>query len=137
MRKAQLEINFNILDSLLNSKGFVLEADYLQNGYGSRVPVISTLNFVKVERSNGILQTGSNNSMGYNGVGGVTAEGSVGAWKIDKEIKRLSYNLRFNLVTNIGNFDIFMTVNSDNHAIATITGLGPGEAYMGRASGDN
>jgi hypothetical protein len=127
VRKAQMAANFYILDSLLNSKCFVLEADYLQNEYGERIPVVSTLNFVKVDKLNGILQTGSNSSMGYNGVGGVTAEGSVGAWKIDKDAKKFIYRLRFNLLTNIGNYDIFMTVTSDNHAIATISGLGPGK----------
>lgn len=129
VRKAQMAANFYILDSLLNSRSFVLEADFLQNEYGERVNVVSTLNFIKVDKSKGILQTGSNysNSMGYNGVGGVTAEGNVGAWKIDKDTKKLNYRLRFNLLTNLGTYDIFMTVSSDNHAIATITGLGPGK----------
>jgi hypothetical protein len=30
------------------------------------------------------------------------------------------------MITNIGNYDIFMTVNAANQAQATITGLGPG-----------
>ena len=33
VRKAQLEANFQALDSLLNAKSFVLEADFLQNRY--------------------------------------------------------------------------------------------------------
>jgi hypothetical protein len=127
VRKAQMAANFYLLDSLLNSRSFVLEADYLQDGYGMRVPVTSTLNFIKTDKSNGILQTGSNSNMGYNGVGGVTAEGSIGSWKIDKDSKKMMYSLKFNLLTNIGNYDIFMTVSSDNHAIATISGLGPGK----------
>jgi len=49
VRKAQMALNFHILDSLLNAKSFVLEADYLQNGYGFRIPVISSLNFIKVD----------------------------------------------------------------------------------------
>jgi len=118
--------NFSILDSLLNTKNFVLEADYLQNGYGVRIPVISDLNFIQVDESNGILQTGSNFRIGYNGVGGVTAVGKIGSWKINKDFKRLSYSLRFSLLTNLGYYDIFMTVTSDNHASATITGLGRG-----------
>jgi hypothetical protein len=127
VRKAQMSANFYILDSLLNSKSFVLEADFLQNEYGERINVVSTLNFVKVDKSKGILQTGSNSAIGYNGVGGVTAEGSVGSWEIDKDAKKLIYRLRFNLLTNLGNYDIFMTVSADNHALATITGLGPGK----------
>ena len=127
VRKAQLAANFYILDTLLNAKTFVLVADYLQNEYGDRVPVVPTLNFVKVNESMGILQTGSNFGVGYNGVGGVTAEGSVGVWKIYKDPNKLIYRLQFSLLTNLGNYDIFMTVMSDNHATATITGLGRGK----------
>ena len=119
--------NFNILDSLLSAKSFVLEADFLQNTYGLKVPVNSTLNFVKVDASNGILQTGSNFDMGYNGVGGVTAEGSIGSWKIYKDFKKLTYSLKFSLFTNLGNFDIFMIVTADNHATATISGSTSGK----------
>lgn len=127
VRKAQMAANFNILDSLLSAKSFVLEADFLQNKYGYRIPVTQYLNFVKVDVSNGILQTGSNLGVGYNGVGGVTAEGSIGSWKINKDYKRFNFSLQFNLSTNLGNFDIFLIVTSDNYATATITGLGPGK----------
>ena len=122
VRKAQRVENFYVLDSLLNGKSFVLEADYLQNKYGDRVPVTSTLNFIKVDKSKGVLQTGSDIRMGTNGVGGVTAEGSIGAWEISKNLKTLSHTVRFSLLTSIGNFDIFMTVSADNYASATITG---------------
>jgi len=127
VQKAQNAANFYILDSLLNSKSFVLEADYLQNEYGERVPVVSTLNFIKLDKSRGVLQTGSDFIRGSNGVGGVTAEGNLGGWKVDKDTKRYTHRLQFNLLTNIGNFDVFMTVTSDNYATATITGSGPGK----------
>lgn len=124
VRKAQLEANFWILDSLLNSKSFVLVADYLQNRYGDRVIVTPTLNFIKINKESGILQTGSNWSMGYNGVGGVTAEGSIGKWTVYKDQKRLSYNLQFSLLTNIGYYAVSMNVSADGSARATISGLG-------------
>jgi hypothetical protein len=127
VRKAQMAENFHILDSLLAAKRFVLEADFLQNRYGEVTPVVSNLNFIKVDNSNGILQTGSNYNLGYNGVGGLTAEGNIQGWKITKDLKKFSYILRFNLLTNIGDYDILMSVNSDNNASATITGLGPGK----------
>ena len=38
---------FWALDSLLNAKSFVLEADFLQNKYGDRIAVAPTLNFIK------------------------------------------------------------------------------------------
>lgn len=127
VRKAQMAANFHILDSLLNARSFVLEADYLQNQYGDRVFVSSNLNFIMVAQSNGVLQTGTDSRLGYNGVGGVTAEGNIGTWEIHRDVKRLSYRLHFSLLTNLGHYDVFMTVSSDNRASATITGLGPGK----------
>ena len=126
VRDAELEANFRILDSLLSVRSFVLEADYLLDNHGFRIPVTSTLNFVKVNGGNGVLQTGNNSYRGTNGVGGVTAEGSIGNYEISKNFKHMSYNLRFSLMTNLGIYDVFMTVNAGNHAVATITGLGPG-----------
>lgn len=126
VRKAQMVANFRILDSLLSAKTFVLVADYLRNTYGDMIPVVPSLNFVRVNNDKGVLQTGSNGGQGYNGVGGVTAEGNLAAYSISKDFKSLSYTLRFSINTNIGNYDVFLTVYSDNRASATITGLGPG-----------
>jgi hypothetical protein len=127
VKKAQMAANFTILDSLLNVKKYVLEADYLIDRYGQRVIVTSNLNFIKVNDANSVLQTGSNYSQGTNGVGGVTAEGSISKYEITKDQKHLSYDVRFTIMSNLGIYDVFMTVNADNHAVATITGLGPGK----------
>ena len=124
VEKAQRAANFYILDSLLNAKSFVLKADFLQNKIGDRINVVSTLNFIKVDESKGTLQTGSNSGMGYNGVGGVTAEGSIGKWVIYKDEKHQIFRLQFSLLTNIGYYDINMSISSDNRARATIRGLG-------------
>lgn len=127
VRSAQMTANFYNLDTILNSKSFVLEADFLQNDDGERIAVNSSLNFIKVDVLNGILQTGSYSGSGYNGVGGVTAEGKIDSWKINRDLKRLSYSLSFSILTNIGHYDVFMRVTADNHASSTITGLGHGK----------
>ena len=127
VKKAQLEANFWALDSLLNAKSFVLEADFLQNQYGDRIIVTPTLNFIKLNETNGILQTGSNWRMGSNNVGGVTAEGAIGKYEVYKDPKKMTFTLQFSLLTNIGHYDVFMIVMSDASARATISGLGPGK----------
>jgi hypothetical protein len=126
-RRAEMEANFRILDSLLYNGRYVLEADYLQNKYGSRVYVASTLNFIRVDMPGGVLQTGSDSRMGSNGVGGVTAEGNIGDFKISRDLKNLICTVTFNLVTNIGSFNIIMTVTADNNATATISGTTSGK----------
>lgn len=127
LRKAELQANFHILDSLFQSKSFVLEADFLQTKYGDQIPVSSMLNFIMVNSTSGVLQTGNNSAIGYNGLGGVTAEGSIGKWQLDRDYKNLNFTLRFSILTDIGSYDVLMTVNAGNYARATITGLWPGK----------
>lgn len=122
-RKAELAANFNVLDTLLNARNFVLKADMLENKYGDRVNVSSTINFVMINGANAVLQTGSVSRVGFNGVGGVTAEGTPDSYKVTKNLKNKTYNVKFNLMSNVGIYDIFMTVNSDLSAYAVISGL--------------
>jgi hypothetical protein len=125
-KRAESEANFRVLDSLLYTGRYVLEAGYLQDKYGSRVYVNSTLNFIRVELPNGILQTGSDTRQGYNGVGGVTAEGTISEYRIARDLKNLSCTVTFNLSTSLGTFNIMMTVSSSNNATATISGTTSG-----------
>ena len=125
--KAQLARNFYILDSLFSEKSFVLEADFLQNKYGDRVPVTSQINFIRVDGDKGVIQTGNNSYAGYNGVGGETAEGNISNWQIDKNLKQMTYNVRFSIISSLGHYDVGLFVNAANNATATITSLGPGK----------
>jgi hypothetical protein len=126
-KKAEMEARFNALDSVLSSRRFVLVADFLQNKFGDRVPVVQTINFIKVNESEGVLQTGSATTIGYNGVGGVTAAGTIDDFKMTKNFKSHSYTVRFSITTQIGHYDVLMTVNAANNAMATITGTTPGK----------
>jgi hypothetical protein len=119
--------NFQVLDTMIHRRGFVLEADYLENQYGNRTPVTSTLNFFKVDTSNVVLQTGSNFGIGSNDVGGTTAEGSIQNLKIEKDLKNLSFSLSFSVTTEIGVYDVYMTINSNRNGRAIITGLTRGK----------
>jgi len=126
IREAQIRTNYVIIDSLLSSRSFVLEADYLSNRYGDRVIVTPNLNFIKLQDTKGVLQTGSVTGMGFNGVGGVTAAGTISKWELTRNEKNHSVRLKFSLFTNIGHYDINMVVTANLRATATISGLGPG-----------
>jgi hypothetical protein len=131
-RQAHLYQNFRAIDTLLERRTFVLEANYLQNRYGDQVPVSSLINFIKVEKPSVVLQTGSNAISGSNGVGGVTAEGTISNWKVTKNEKRLNYTVFFSTVTNIGTYDILLRIGADASATATITGMTRGSiTYRG------
>lgn len=133
MRNAVMNSNFIALDTLLRMRNFVIEADYLENQYGDKVPVSPTINFIMVKGDEGVIQTGSNFRMGYNGVGGITAEGNIGKIEVERNQKNLSYSVKFNILTNIGAYDIFLNVFSDFQARASISGSTSGKLiYTGR-----
>lgn len=133
IRKAVMENNYHVIDTLLMMRQFVIEADFLENQYGDKVPVSPTINFIMVNASEGVIQTGSNFRIGYNGVGGITAEGNVGKMEVTKTPKSLSYSVKFNILTNLGAYDIFLNVFSDFHARAIISGTTAGKLiYTGR-----
>jgi hypothetical protein len=129
LEQAVLQANFGAIDTLLDRKTFVLEADYLQDRYGYQVPVNSDINFILVDIKKVVLQTGNNFNSGYNGVGGVTAEGNIQNFKVQKNFKNLSYTISFSVMTNVGIYDVFMNIFSDGRAKATISG-----SYGGRLS---
>ncbi len=116
-----------LIKYMLENKNFVLEADYLQNRYGDRRFVNSTINFVKVDSTNVVIQIGSDYRLGANGVGGVTAKGKITNWKLTEDPKNQSYNLYINAMTPIGIYDLQISVDSDGHSTALLTGLTAGQ----------
>jgi hypothetical protein len=132
-RRDKQYFNFQVLDTLLKNRSFVLEADFLENQYGNRTPVVSNINFILVDSLKAVLQTGSNYNFGFNGVGGTTAEGSISGLKVTKNEKNLSFFLQFTVNSNIGIYDVTMNISCNNTARATISGLKRGKLiYDGR-----
>ena len=132
-KRAKSVAEFQVLDSLLSSGRYVLEANYLQNKYGTMVSVPSSLNFISVDGPKGVLQTGADTRQGYNGVGGVTAEGNISDYEMRRDSKRLTVTITFQILTTLGNYDIFMNIAGDNIASATISGSTSGKlTWRGR-----
>lgn len=121
--EAERYANYQIIDSLVTGQNFVLKADFLKNQYSDRVIVTPTLNFIRVDSSVAVLQTGAISSLGYNSVGGVTAEGKITSWKLVSNSKNFSLFLQFSVLTNIGSYDVSLNVDSNNNADARISGL--------------
>lgn len=110
---------------MLESRSFVLESHYLQNRYGVRIPVNSTINFVRVNGEEAVVQIGSDAGLGHNGVGGVTAKGRITKWVLKENEKNRTFDLKMNILTSIGMYDITMNIGN-YRASARLTGLRPG-----------
>lgn len=121
VENAMLIANFHAQDTVINMRGFVLEADYLQGRGGELVSVSKNINFIQVRGTQGTLQTGSNTAIGFNGLGGVTTEGNISNYKVKGNAKSLTHRVTFDLISNLGIFNIDMNIMANNTATATIT----------------
>ncbi len=116
---------------MLERKHFVLEANYISNKYGNRFMVNSTLNFIKVDSTEIIIQLASNNGMGYNGLGGITLEGGINKYEL-KETKH-GYSLRISSMTHLGSMDVFLSVSNSGTADAQVSDIAGGSVrYSGK-----
>ena len=133
-RMAEREKQVEITQSLLKNRDFVLEADYLQNGFNGRHYVYSGINFIAVNSNTAVIQTGSNYGLGSNMVGGVTAKGIFSNWKLSENQKQKIFNLSFDVTTNIGNYHLeFMISPENDYTTAMLTGIRPGQlTFIGK-----
>jgi hypothetical protein len=131
---AQREQMAALTSLMITNRRFVLEADFLSNKTGTRVPVQAMINFIMVDSLNGTVQFGSALAAGYNGVGGTTMDGKISNYKytmIGK--KKDSYSISMNFMSTLGSYDITMMVNPEGYADATIRGNWSGSlSYHGK-----
>lgn len=120
---------------MLEYHRFVLEAEFVGDEKGNRIPVNSNINFIVVDSTNGTLQLGTPYGVGYNGVGGVTVEGRITKYDL-KEIQRKkgkSYSLMIIIMTSLGTFDVTFQISDTGYTDATVRGNTMGQLrYSGK-----
>lgn len=121
------------MNKFLNGKEFVLEANNLYDRYGQIYQVQSNLNFIMVDGDQAILQLGSNNTIGSNGVGGVTIDGKVTKYDLKANKKRGTFSLTMHIASSAGNYDVRLTTGPSGNAQATVSSSFSGRI---RYSGD-
>jgi hypothetical protein len=118
-RKAEL------VHIMVQNRRFVLEADQLKDKRGNSVFVSSMINFVASDSVKGVIQIGSNDYVGRNGVGGITAEGPISNYESKYNEKNGTYTVTYNLVTPVGSYDVILIAFPDGKANATIGSAWP------------
>lgn len=122
-KAAEMEQMAELTNLMISRQQFVLEADYISNKTGSRIPVMTHINFVMIDSLVGTIQLGSAMEAGYNGVGGATIEGRISNYKYTKIGKKQnSYSVTMMFMSSIGIYDIALMVNAGGNADATIRG---------------
>ena len=132
-RKLESEKTLALIKYMVDTNRFVLEADYLANATGNKIPVNSTINFIVVDTTHCVIQIGTTNGIGYNGVGGVTTEGNISSNKTTQNKKGDTFTKRIITNTSLGTYDITFFISGDGQAEADISGITPGKLrYYGR-----
>lgn len=132
-RKAELESNYQRTKELINSRQFVLEADWLSGKGGQRIPVTSNLNFISVDSANVVIQTSNSSRLGSNGLGGITAEGTLSNWEEYVHEKNKTFSITFEVTSRRGIYTLFLDVSASGEASATLSGIYAGRlVYQGR-----
>jgi hypothetical protein len=122
-RQEKQKIQFELTKQILENKAFVLEAHTLNNRYGSSVPVSSMVNFIEVDSSRAVIQTGSPHRIGYNGLGGLTAEGRITDYELVVNEEKNTFRVNLSVSTTIGMYDVQMYIGSSGDASATLYGM--------------
>jgi hypothetical protein len=125
-RKVKIEKEYRQTDTLLNSRSFVLRAERLTNGKGVQVIVSELLNFISVDSDYAVIQIGSTQRAGSNGVGGITEEGRISNWKFSRDDKGKNFNLYLTVQTKFSTYDISMQVDYSGYTSASLTGIKAG-----------
>jgi hypothetical protein len=122
----------SVIKEAVENQQFVLEADFLSNKYGERVVVPPNLNFVGIDKEFSAFQFANGQDVGYNGVGGVTVEGSVQNYNY-RVTKKGVYTIEFSVATSAGTIFVNMVVSPNGMADATVSSNRPGKLnYQGR-----
>lgn len=122
-RQEKIAINFEITKDILENKAYILEAHTLNDRYGQSVPVSSTINFVEVDSTEAVIQTGNPYFVGYNGLGGVTAKGRITNYELIVNEKKKNFRVNLSVSTTIGMYDVQMYIDALGDASATLYGM--------------
>lgn len=133
-REKEREQNIEMTSQMVKLHRFVLEADYLSNKYGIRVPVSRDINFIMSDSTDAVLQTGSAFNVGFNGVGGETVSGKITKYDYGMTGRNKdSYSIRMVVLSPVGVYDITFLINAEGYADASIRGNWSGQLnYHGR-----
>jgi hypothetical protein len=123
-RKLEAEETAKMVDWMVINRKFVLEANTISNQTGERHQVSSRINFIAIDSNKIVIQLASMSGIGgYNGMGGITADGTISQFKISKLGKKSNgYTIQVLAMTSIGSYDIFFSVSPNSNADATIGG---------------
>ena len=88
LKEEERQRNKEKVAALVQDQSFVLEANTIYGRYMTPYHVVPTTNFVKIEGNQVVIQTANNFGLGYNGLGGITINGTILDYQVKTSEKR-------------------------------------------------
>ncbi len=118
--------NQELVLALMKDRAYVLEATTLM-GRNRQVRVSPSTNFVKIEGNQVVVQTANDFSVGYNGLGGITINGTIRDYQIREEKNGVAVYIQFSDPV-LGHSILNLNVHGNGNASATVLGNWGGRA---------
>lgn len=122
------------LKMMVASKAFVLEANTLYARSGQSFILNSTTSFVGFDGKNSTIQLAFDQLVGWNGVGGVTLDGTIAKFEIIDNKKGFGFTINVTVRQKVGGaVTMIFRVSSDGNARVDMSGtFGEKLTYQGR-----
>jgi len=118
--QAILDAKIKKYTEIFEQKSFVLEANMVYSKKGRSFQMNPSINFVKMDNGVGVLQLSFNHIVGWNGIGGITLDGDVRNYKINKGDGTKMPSVQFDMNGTLGWATVRINVNSSGMARATV-----------------
>ncbi|MFC2089197.1 DUF4251 domain-containing protein [Bacteroidota bacterium] len=97
-------IEFNLSSQLIETGKFVLETDMVTDRRGFTRSADPIINFILVDSLYGMIQLGSRTGEGLNGVGGITIEGEIVNYTVEKNEKKNFLTVEYEIKTMVSGY---------------------------------
>lgn len=121
LKKEARQKQQDLVMALVNEQAFVLEAHTIRGRYMNSFPVSPGTNFVMIEGDQITIQTANNFGFGYNGLGGVTINGTISEYKVISKDKNGSTVLIQFSSPVLGHSTLNLHVQGSGQAQALVT----------------
>ncbi|MEM9325316.1 MAG: DUF4251 domain-containing protein [Bacteroidota bacterium] len=112
------------IEQMVHDRSLILQATSLQNRYGARSFTLDNNNYILIDGERFVLQTSNPLYAGLNGVGGVTAVGSISTFEViqDEKRKAISVIAQVNTPT-LGQGTLTLQLNGSDFERATFSSV--------------
>jgi hypothetical protein len=118
--QVELDKKIQFYTDLLEQRSFVVEANTVFSKRGRSFQMNPSINFVKLENGEGVLQLAFNQIVGWNGVGGITLDGKVRNYKINKGDGSKMPSVQFDMNGTLGWATVRIVLNTSGIARASV-----------------